>query len=144
MKELDFVVDHYHDVLLFLKSRFPMYHLSNFFFRDVQFGIQTMLEEKKMKVGYAAAERIAAAFVRRLEKERIFLPIDRQAWVVNYPDFKKPSAKPVAPAKPSGSAPTVHRPAGQATPGGANAPLTDAPSTSVQAGTQKERSGSGK
>jgi hypothetical protein len=105
----------------------------------VQFGIQAMLEEKKMKVGYSAAERIAAAFVRRLEKERIFLPIDPQAWVVNYPEFKKPLVKRVAPAKPAGSAPAVHRPAGQATPGEA----AGAPSASVPGSTQKDRSESG-
>ncbi len=101
MKQLDYILANETEVLNFLKSQYPLYHLSNIFFRDVQYGIQTMLDRKNMTVGYADAEKIAKAFVAQLEKKKILNPIDKQSWVMNYPDFRKPAAKPVAAAKPA-------------------------------------------
>ena len=107
MKQLDYVLRNRTEVLNFLRSRFPMYHQSNFFFRDLQFGIQAMLEEKKMNVNYAAAENIARSFALKLESEKIFVRIDHQTWVVSFPEFKKPVVKPAAPAKPAVAAKPV-------------------------------------
>ena len=103
MKHLDFVLDNFTEVLKFLKSRFPMYHRSNFFFRDVQYGIQTMLEDRGIRVRYAEAEEIARALVEKLEREKIFWPIARQTWAVHYPEFQKPLGKAPAAAKPAGT-----------------------------------------
>jgi hypothetical protein len=99
MKPSQFVVEKYVEVLRYLKSRFPMYHCSNFFFRDVQYGIKAMLEERGVRVSYVEAEASARAFVEKLEREKIFSPIDRQTWVVRYPDFRTESVRPAAPAK---------------------------------------------
>ncbi len=119
MKQLSVILDNEKDVLNFLKARYPMYHLSNVFFRDIQYGIQLLLERKEMAVGYTAAEKIARAFVDQLAKAKILTPIDAQSWVLNYPDFRKPPVKPAAPvrpaapaAKPAGPAPAAPRPAG--------------------------------
>ncbi len=106
MKPVDEVVRNQKDVLVYLKSRFPMYHLSNFFFRDIQYGIRMYLREKGIKTGYAEAESIARTFIEEMERLKIFRPIDRQSWVVNYPEFRTPPVKPAAkPASPPGSAP---------------------------------------
>ena len=87
-----------------------MYHLSNFFFRDVQYGIRMMLEEKGMKIGYTESEKAAREFVQQLERSGIFVPIDQQSWAVRYPEFKTPPVvKPAAAAKPAGPAPAVPR-----------------------------------
>ena len=119
MKQLDYILNNETETLTFLKSRYPMYHLSNIFFRDIQYGIQQFLERKEMGVGYRDAERIARAFVDQLMKKKVLTAIDRQSWVLNYPDFRKPPVKPVAPAKPTapaarpaGTAPAAPRPAG--------------------------------
>ncbi len=101
MKPNEFVVEQYLEVLRYLKSRFPMYHLSNFFFRDVQYGIMAMLEERGVRVTYAEAERSARAFIDRLEREKIFVPVDRQTWVVRYPEFQTEPVRPAAAAKPA-------------------------------------------
>jgi len=116
MKQLSFILDNEMEVLTFLKARYPLYHLSNVFFRDIQYGIQLLLERKEMAVGYTDAEKIARAFVDQLAKSKILTPIDAQSWVLNYPDFRKPPVKPAAPArpaaKPAGAAPAAPRPAG--------------------------------
>ena len=101
MKPNEFVVENYLDVLRFLKSRFPMYHLSNFFFRDVQYGIMTMLNERGVHVTYPEAEQCARELTGRLEREKIFIPVDRQTWVVNFPEFRTEPVRNAAPAKPA-------------------------------------------
>ncbi len=118
MKQLDYILANETEALNFLKSKYPMYHLSNIFFRDIQYGILTMLERKHMSVGYADAEKIARAFVVQLEKKKILNPMDRQSWVLNFPDFKKPAVKPAAapvkpaakPAAPAAAAPGATKP----------------------------------
>jgi len=97
-------------VLKFLKSRFPMYHRSNFFFRDVQYGIQMMLLERGERVSYSTAETIGRALIEKFEHEKIFVPIDRQTWAVDYPEFATPQSKPAAPAKSAGEGVTRGKP----------------------------------
>ncbi len=99
MKPNEFVVENYLVVLRYLKSRFPMYHLSNFFLRDVQYGILAMFEERGVHLSYPEAERSARAFVEKLEREKIFTPVDRQTWVVRFPEFQTEPVSPSAPAK---------------------------------------------
>jgi hypothetical protein len=110
MKPSQFVVEKYLEVLRYLKSRFPMYHLSNFFFRDVQYGIMAMLEERGVSVNYVEAEQSARALIERLEREKIFSPIDHQTWVVRYPDFRKEAVRPAVPARPGAVTPAQSKP----------------------------------
>jgi hypothetical protein len=58
-----------------------------------------------MRVGYTEAEDIARQLIERLEKEKVLVPIDRQTWSVRKEDFRTPSAKLAAPAKPAAPAP---------------------------------------
>ena len=111
MKPLDYILHHRTEVLEFLKQHYPMYHLSNVFFRDIQYGIRTWLERRGEKMSYMEAEEIARAFVQTLEKEKVLTPIDRQSWVLNYPPFKKPAVAPAAPAKPAPGAAPAKSPA---------------------------------
>ena len=114
MKELEKVLSNRQEVLNFLKSRFPIYHLSNVFFRDLQYGVMAYLEGKGMKVSYRHAEMIARRFVEDLERAKLLKPVDRQSWTVEYPEFRTPQRKAAAPAKPAATAPAVQRVAGPA------------------------------
>jgi hypothetical protein len=111
MKHLDYVVNSEKEILAFLKSQYPLYHMSNVFFRDIQYGIQKMFERKDVKIGYADAEKIAKAFVAQLERKKILVRIDGQSWVLQYPEFRKPPVKTAPAAKPAGPAAAVPRPA---------------------------------
>jgi hypothetical protein len=103
MRLAEKIMADYIGVLNFLKSRFPMYHRSNFFFRDLQYGIQMMLLEEGERVSYSTAETIGRALIEKFERDKIFIPIDRQTWAVDYPEFTTPRSKPVAPASSAGS-----------------------------------------
>jgi hypothetical protein len=96
------------ETLAYLKSRYPLFHRSNIFFRDIQFGIQSMLEQRGRRIGYAAAETLAWALVGRLEQLRILEPVDRQTWVLDYEQYRLPVTKPAAQEKPApGARPAV-------------------------------------
>lgn len=116
------------EVLAFLKSRSPVYHDSNVFFRDIQYGIQAMLREKGSRVRYPEAERLAGDVIEDLERANVLVRLDRQTWRVNEPGYRTPPVKKPAPpgaaaapaGKPATPAQAVPRPAGQAAaaPGG--------------------------
>jgi hypothetical protein len=97
MNHLAYVLANDKDVFRYLKSRFPVYHLSNVFFRDIHYGIMEYLRERKMTVRYQDGEKIARAFAEKLEHEKILRPLDRQTWMVQYEDFRTPRVKAVAP-----------------------------------------------
>lgn len=111
MKQLDYVLSNDKEVLAFIRNHYPLYHMSNVFFRDVQYGIQKLFERRGEKLRYPDAERIAREFVGKLEKEKTLNRIDQQSWVLNYPEFKKPVVTPTAPAKPAASAAPAKSPA---------------------------------
>ena len=101
MKEYEAVRQNMKDVLFFLKERYPFFHLSNVFFRDLHYGIREYLEKKGMKVGYGAAEVVTREFIMDLEGQGILTPVDQQTWTLHYPEFRIPQANPAEPAKPA-------------------------------------------
>jgi len=104
------ILEHRTDVLAFLKARFPLYHQSNVFFRDIQYGIQLFLERKGIKAGYPESEQIAHDFISALEREGVLVPIDPQSWALKYPEFRTPPSKPAPAARPAPGAPAAARP----------------------------------
>jgi hypothetical protein len=97
MNHLAYVLANDKEILRYLKARFPVYHLSNVFFRDVHYGIMEYLRERKMPVRYPDAEKIARTFIEKLEHEKILRQMDHQTWMVQYADFRTPQVK-VTPA----------------------------------------------
>jgi hypothetical protein len=112
MKNAEQILENDAEVLGFLKTRYPIYHLSNVFFRDVQYGIQTLLERRGVKVGYADAETLARDFTRKLEKKKMLVPIDNQSWVLYNEAYKTVAPPKAAAAKPAAEKPAAPRPGG--------------------------------
>ena len=75
------------ELLNYLKAEFPVFHNSNFFFRDFQYGIRSFLEKKEIKCSYQLAEKLAIEMAKHLEDENIFIKVNNQGWKVNYPEF---------------------------------------------------------
>jgi hypothetical protein len=73
--------------LNFLKSIIPVFHKSNVFFRDIQYGVQKYLLLKGLKVSNEQAEVLAAILIKELVEENIFFPLNAMTWVVNYPPY---------------------------------------------------------
>lgn len=118
MKAQEYLLKQSSEFLGFLKTRVPVYHLSNIFFRDVHYAVIDFLRAQGMKVKYAPAEFLARMVIEKLEKQKILVKLDRQTWMVQHPEYRTPvrkSAPAPAPAKPAAPAPPVPGAAG--TPG---------------------------
>jgi len=74
-------------VLKFLKARYPLFHKSNFFYRDFQYGIRKYLELKGIDISYGQSDDLAKELAVYFEKQDIFIPVDNQGWTINYPEF---------------------------------------------------------
>ena len=98
MKEADFIINNQKEFLTYLKSKFTLIHMSNFFFRDFHYGVMSYLEEQGMKLKYYDAEKVAREVGVALEKSGIFKKIDHQSWLLNYPEFALPRVEKKAPA----------------------------------------------
>lgn len=80
--------NNYKGLLEFLKAKYPLFHNSNFFFRDFQFGIQKYLEIKEIYISSYDASTIAKELGKFLEEEKIFIKINDRTWSVNDPSFQ--------------------------------------------------------
>jgi hypothetical protein len=80
------------EFLAFLKTKFQLVHNSNFFFRDLHYGVMAYLASKGKHAGYTRSEKLAREIAGGLEREGIFKKIDHQSWCVNYPEFALPRA----------------------------------------------------
>jgi hypothetical protein len=93
MKEAESIINNLTDFLNYLKSKFPLIHKSNFFFRDLHYGVMLYLDGGRgAKLKYSETEQIAKEVAEALEHNGIFRRIDHQTWLVNYPEFALPRA----------------------------------------------------
>jgi hypothetical protein len=132
MKAQEYLLAHSTEFLSFLRTKIPVYHLSNIFYRDVFYIVIAFLAERGMKTRPGDAEGLARAWIEKLVRERILGPIDAQTWVVQYPEFRTPVRKvAAAPAKPAPAAASVP---GAAGPSGMSAAKPAAPTAAVTSG----------
>ena len=96
MAKFDILIKDTTGFLTFLKSRSHIYHCSNVFFRDFQYGIMTYAQEIGMKISYAAAEELARELIDRLTEIGILRAVKPGSWMLNYESFRKPAAKSAA------------------------------------------------
>lgn len=89
------------DLLQFLKAKYSLFHLSNVFFRDLHYGVTAYLSWKRSAPRYTEAEELTKRLVADWTSEGLLREVGNQAFVLNYPEFKKPPVKPAAPAKPA-------------------------------------------
>jgi hypothetical protein len=93
MDPVALVVENQKDFLKYLKSKFPLYHLSNIFFRDLHYGVMNYLMAYKKKLRYYDGEEVARAVATEFEKSGTFKRVDNQTWLLIYPEFQLPRTK---------------------------------------------------
>ncbi len=81
------IKNEYQLFLNFLKAKYPLFHNSNFFFRDFHYGVKKYLETKDVEISYPQAEKVANKLSKFLEDENIFIRVNRLGWKINYPEF---------------------------------------------------------
>lgn len=74
--------------LEFLRGHsYPVYHRSNLFFRDLQFGLWRYLGRDQTRAPYAEIERLTAEVVAEFERRGILKRINRQSFELNMPEY---------------------------------------------------------
>jgi hypothetical protein len=86
-EHLDLLKNEEESLLKFLKAKFPMFHNSNFFYRDLQYGIRSFLEKKGIEINYAEAGNLTDAISAIFEDKGIFIRVNKIGWKINYPEF---------------------------------------------------------
>ncbi|MBI2618493.1 MAG: hypothetical protein HYW57_00245 [Ignavibacteriales bacterium] len=100
-KTFSLITQNQKDFLNFLRTKYALFHLSNVFFRDLHYGVMAYLDLKQIRYRYSEAEDLTRRLVESWQTQEILRKIDARAYMLNYPDFKKPPVKPAAPAKPA-------------------------------------------
>ena len=98
MKFLEVITGNEAEFLKFLKMKFTLIHLSNIFFRDFHYGVMSFLQQKRIKLKYHDAEKVAVEAAAAFERKGLFKKIDHQSWLLNYPEFALPRVEKKAPA----------------------------------------------
>ena len=80
------------DIFTFMKKNgFPVYHKSNIFLRDIEYGIRAyFLDKTKEDIGTRKAGDFAAELIRDLEKRSLFVPFSEGTWTLNMEEFLNP------------------------------------------------------
>jgi hypothetical protein len=73
--------------LNYLKAKFPIFHNSNLFSRDFQYGLKSFLEKKGIKISDNNLVTLSGQFSSFYETQGIFIKTSNQGWKLNYPDF---------------------------------------------------------
>jgi hypothetical protein len=87
LKYIELIKNDYKIFLQFLKAKYPIFHNSNFFPRELQFGAAKYMQNKGIKISYGQAEGLAKAVGSFLEQEGIFVRVNNHGWRINYKEF---------------------------------------------------------
>ncbi len=75
-------------LLDFLKSnKYAVYHRSNIFFRDFQYGLWRYLRENQTKVPYADMEKVTKDVIDAWESRGLLKRVNRQSFELNMPEY---------------------------------------------------------
>ncbi len=96
MKEIDFVLNHKSQFLGYFRSKFPVFHNSNIFYRDLRYAVKYFLKSGGFKVSDMELEGVLNALVKVMVSDGILRIVSQGVWSLNYPEFR--TAKPGKPS----------------------------------------------
>lgn len=73
--------------LSYLKAKFPVFHNSNLFSKDFQYGLKRFLEKKGIHLPERDLISLSDQFSNYYELQGIFIKTSSQGWKLNYPEF---------------------------------------------------------
>lgn len=73
--------------LSYLKAKFPVFHNSNFFFRDLHYGVKGYFEKKGKELSYSDSQEIAYKLAEYFEEQGIFVKTSDKTWRIEFPEF---------------------------------------------------------
>lgn len=68
----------------FMKEKYPIFHNSNIFFRDLLYAIKSYFERKNHLLSYAQSEKLAIEFTGFLTSNNELKKVGENVWKVNF------------------------------------------------------------
>jgi hypothetical protein len=87
-KKYENILSNHDALLVFLKSKFKLYHQSNVFFRDLHYGIWEFLGQHGISMTYGKSEDMTHEVITSLEEKKILKRLDGRTWLLYYPQFR--------------------------------------------------------
>lgn len=80
------------DILRFMKQNgFPVFHMSNIFLRDIQYGIRDFFRAtERIDIGSRESDACAHAMINRLESQGMLVPFRAHTWLLHNEEFLNP------------------------------------------------------
>lgn len=73
--------------LHFFKHRFPVFHNSNVFYRDIEYSVKYYLESRNVKLKSGELTKVAGDLIKYFEGAGTFVFMSAKTWLINYPEF---------------------------------------------------------
>ncbi|MCA0388563.1 MAG: hypothetical protein LCH52_08710 [Bacteroidetes bacterium] len=73
--------------LNFFKFRFPVFHKSNVFYRDLEYSIKYYLNSRNIELSNKLLIQTTKEFIKHLEGNGILVYMSPLTWMLNYPEF---------------------------------------------------------
>ncbi|MHB1049964.1 MAG: hypothetical protein ACYC09_07795 [Bacteroidota bacterium] len=86
-KKSQFILGNQVEFLRFMRTRAPLFHLSNLFLRDLHYAVMEFLKSKKVTVRHTEAEQIAREIALQFEKKNIVKKLNANTWMLMYSEF---------------------------------------------------------
>ena len=96
MKEIDFITNHKIQFLNFFRSKFPTFHNSNVFYRDIRYAAKYFLISGGFRPSDTELEAVTNALIKMMVSDGVFKGVTDGIWTLNYPEFR--TAKPGKPS----------------------------------------------
>lgn len=80
------------DILRFMKNNgFPVFHMSNIFLRDIQYGIRDYFRAtERIDIGSRESDACAHAMISGFERQGILVPFRTNTWILHLEEFLNP------------------------------------------------------
>lgn len=73
--------------LSYLKAKFPVFHNSNVFARDFEYGLKSFLEKKGIYLSENNLIELSKLLSDYFVTQNVFVKTSANAWKLNYPEF---------------------------------------------------------
>jgi len=83
----DLIINEEDIFLDFLRSKFPFFHKSNFFLRDLEYGIKSFFERKNVTLSISDNLRLSSKLGNYFENKSYFVKVNDGVWKINLPQY---------------------------------------------------------
>jgi len=87
-KKIELLLSDQVKLLSFLRTKYKLYHLSNVFLPDLQYGVWEYLKKEGISLTSEQSEEAARFAIAFLQKEDVLRRLDGRTWMLNFPLFK--------------------------------------------------------